>query len=145
MKQAAKRIREIPPYLFAGIERKIEEYKEKGVDIISFGIGDPDLPTPDFIIEKMAEEIKNPENHQYPSSVGMLSFRESVANWYKKRFQVELDPTSEVVSLIGPRRELPISAIVILTPVISVWCRIPVIPSTALAPPLREGSLITCH
>ena len=56
MKQAAKRIREIPPYLFAGIERKIEEYKEKGIDIISFGIGDPDLPTPDFIIEKMAEE-----------------------------------------------------------------------------------------
>ena len=103
MKQAAKRIREIPPYLFAGIERKIEEYKEKGVDIISFGIGDPDLPTPDFIIEKMAEEIKNPENHQYPSSVGMLSFRESVANWYKKRFQVELDPTSEVVSLIGSK------------------------------------------
>lgn len=103
MKQAAKRIREIPPYLFAGIERKIEEYKEKGVDIISFGIGDPDLPTPDFIIEKMAEEIKNPENHQYPSSVGMLSFRESVANWYKKRFQVELDPTSEVMSLIGSK------------------------------------------
>lgn len=103
MKQAAKRIREIPPYLFAGIERKIEEYKEKGIDIISFGIGDPDLPTPDFIIEKMAEEIKNPENHQYPSSVGMLSFRESVANWYKKRFQVELDPTSEVVSLIGSK------------------------------------------
>ncbi len=103
MKQAAKRIREIPPYLFAGIERKIEEYKDKGVDIISFGIGDPDLPTPDFIIEKMAEEIKNPENHQYPSSVGMLSFRESVANWYKKRFQVELDPTSEVVSLIGSK------------------------------------------
>ena len=103
MKQAAKRIREIQPYLFAGIERKIEEYKEKGIDIISFGIGDPDLPTPDFIIEKMAEEIKNPENHQYPSSVGMLSFRESVANWYKKRFQVELDPTSEVVSLIGSK------------------------------------------
>ena len=58
MKQAAKRIREIPPYLFAGIERKIEEYKEKGVDIISFGIGDPDLPTPDFIIEKWRRKLR---------------------------------------------------------------------------------------
>lgn len=101
--QAAKRVREIPPYLFAGIEKKIQECKEKGIDVISFGIGDPDLPTPDFIIEKMAEQIKNPENHQYPSSVGMLSFRESVANWYQRRFGVTLDPKTEVVSLIGSK------------------------------------------
>ncbi|MDO4541884.1 MAG: LL-diaminopimelate aminotransferase [Bacillota bacterium] len=103
MKQEAKRIREIPPYLFAGIEKKIQEYKEKGVDVISFGIGDPDLPTPDFIVEAMAETIKNPANHQYPSSVGMLSFREAVAKWYKKRFNVELDAANEVVALIGSK------------------------------------------
>ncbi|MEG0875112.1 MAG: LL-diaminopimelate aminotransferase [Clostridiales bacterium] len=103
MKQEAKRIREIPPYLFAGIEKKIQEYKDKGIDIISFGIGDPDLPTPDFIIEKMAETIKTPANHQYPSSVGMLSFRESVAGWYKKRFGVNLDAKTEVVALIGSK------------------------------------------
>ncbi len=103
MKQEAKRIREIPPYLFAGIEKKTQEYKDKGVDIISFGIGDPDLPTPDFIIEKMAEEIKNPVNHQYPSSAGMLFFREAVANWYKRRFHVELNADTEVVTLIGSK------------------------------------------
>lgn len=103
MNQEAKRIREIPPYLFAGIEKKIQDYKDKGVDVISFGIGDPDLPTPDFIIQAMAETIKNPVNHQYPSSIGMLSFREAVANWYKKRFDVDLDPKTEVVALIGSK------------------------------------------
>ena len=103
MKQEAKRMQQIPPYLFARIEKKIADLKEKGIDVISFGIGDPDLPTPDFIIEKMAEQIKNAENHQYPSSVGMLSFRQTVADWYKKRFHVDLDPKTEVVSLIGSK------------------------------------------
>ncbi len=103
MKKEAKRIQNIPTYLFAGIEKKIQECREKGIDVISFGIGDPDLPTPDFIIETAAEELKNPANHQYPSSVGMLSFRESVANWYKRRFDVDLDPKTEVVNLIGSK------------------------------------------
>lgn len=103
MKQEAKRMQSIPPYLFARIEKKIDELKSQGIDVISFGIGDPDLPTPDFIVEKMAEEIKNPANHQYPSSVGMLSFRQSVAAWYKKRFDVDLDAKTEVVALIGSK------------------------------------------
>ena len=103
MKQEAKRMQQIPPYLFARIEKKIADLKEQGIDVISFGIGDPDLPTPDFIVEKMAEQIKNPENHQYPSSVGMLSFRTAVADWYKKRFDVDLDPKTEVVTLIGSK------------------------------------------
>ncbi len=103
MKKEAKRIQDIPTYLFAGIEKKIQECREKGIDVISFGIGDPDLPTPDFIIEKAAEELKNPANHQYPSSAGMLSFRESVATWYKRRFDVDLDPKTEVVNLIGSK------------------------------------------
>ncbi len=103
MKQEAKRIQSIPPYLFARIEKKIDELKEKSIDVISFGIGDPDLPTPDYIIDKMAEAIKDPANHQYPSSVGMISFRRAVADWYKKRFDVDLDPAAEVVSLIGSK------------------------------------------
>ena len=103
MKAQAKRMQKIPPYLFARIEKKLDELKEQGIDVISFGIGDPDLPTPDFIVEKMAEQIKNPVNHQYPSSVGMLSFRTAVADWYKKRFGVTLDPKTEVVSLIGSK------------------------------------------
>lgn len=103
MKPQAKRMQTLPPYLFARIEKKIEEAKAQGKDIISLGIGDPDLPTPDFVIDKMIEQVKNPENHQYPSSVGMLAYRTGVADWYRKRYQVELDPKTEVVTLIGSK------------------------------------------
>ncbi|HOV78493.1 MAG TPA: LL-diaminopimelate aminotransferase [Bacillota bacterium] len=99
----AQRISNLPPYLFARIEKLVAEKKEAGVDIISLGIGDPDRPTPAHIIEELIKEAKNPANHQYPSSVGMLSYRQAVAGWYKKRFGVELDPRSEVVSLIGSK------------------------------------------
>ncbi len=103
MKPEAKRIQSIPPYLFARIEKKIEEAREQGKDVISLGIGDPDCPTPNFIIDEMAKRIYDAENHQYPSSVGMLSFRKAVADWYGKRFKVELDPKTEVCTLIGSK------------------------------------------
>lgn len=93
----------LPPYLFARIEKKIDEAREKGIDIINLGIGDPDRPTPKHIIDKMARSIYDSANHQYPSSVGMLEFRKAVAEWYAKRFGVELDPKSEVVSLLGSK------------------------------------------
>lgn len=99
----AQRVRNLPPYLFARIERLIAEKREAGVDVISLGIGDPDRPTPDHIIDELIKESKNPSNHQYPSSVGLLSYREAVALWYKRRFDVELDPRTEVVSLLGSK------------------------------------------
>lgn len=99
----AKRISNLPPYLFARIEKLIAGKKEEGVDVISLGIGDPDRPTPDHIIEELIKEARNPANHQYPSSVGMLSYRQAVAHWYKGRFGVDLDPRTEVVSLLGSK------------------------------------------
>lgn len=93
----------LPPYLFAQIEKKIAEAKAKGVDIINLGIGDPDMPTPKFIIDRMAESIYDAPNHQYPSSVGLLEYREAVASWYRQRFNVGLDPAREVVSLLGSK------------------------------------------
>lgn len=96
----------LPPYLFARIEKKIEEAREKGIDIINLGIGDPDQPTPRHIIDRMATAIYDQANHQYPSSVGMISFRRAVADWYQKRFGVSLDPASEVVSLLGSKEGL---------------------------------------
>lgn len=96
-------MQKLPPYLFARIEKKIDEAREKGVDIISLGIGDPDQPTPEHIIKRGIEAMKEPANHQYPSSVGMLAYREAVAGWYKRRFGVDLDPKNEVVSLIGSK------------------------------------------
>ncbi len=99
----ALRIKKLPPYLFARIEKKIEEAKAKGVDIISFGIGDPDMPTPLPIIEELCQEAHNPANHQYSPSVGMLSFREAVAAYYNKTFGVKLDPQTEIINLIGSK------------------------------------------
>ena len=101
--EEAKRVKELPSYLFATIEQKIADYRARGIDIISLGIGDPDRPTPDFIIAQMAEEIKNPAYHQYPSSIGMPEFREAVARWYKQRFGVELEAKTEVVALLGSK------------------------------------------
>jgi LL-diaminopimelate aminotransferase len=99
----AQRLATLPPYLFAEIDRVKNEVKARGVDIISLGIGDPDLPTPEFIIEALDKAARRPANHQYPSSVGMPSFREAVADWYQERFGVNLVPKSEVVSLIGSK------------------------------------------
>lgn len=101
--EQAQRIQNLPPYLFARIERLIEQKRAEGVDIISLGIGDPDQPTPEHIVQELIKEAKNPANHQYPSSVGMLDFRRAVAGWYGHRFGVELDPQNEVVTLIGSK------------------------------------------
>lgn len=99
----ADRLATLPPYLFAEIDRVKAEVAAKGVDIISLGIGDPDMPTPEFIVDELCKAAKKPVNHQYPSYVGMLDFRQAVAEWYKTRFNVELDPKKEVVSLIGSK------------------------------------------
>ncbi|MGL1862361.1 MAG: LL-diaminopimelate aminotransferase [Pseudodesulfovibrio sp.] len=99
----ADRLSTLPPYLFAAIDKAKAEVAAQGMDIISLGIGDPDLPTPEFIIEALHAGAKKTENHQYPSYVGMMSFREAVADWYKERFNVDLDAATEVVSLIGSK------------------------------------------
>ncbi len=99
----AERINKIPSYLFAEIDRAIAEKKAKGVDVINLGIGDPDLPTPGNIIKKLCEAAKNPENHRYPSYAGMPLFKKTVAEWYKKRFNVLLDSEKEVIALIGSK------------------------------------------
>ncbi len=101
--EKAKRIDQIPPYLFAEIDRKKEEVRQKGVDLIDLGIGDPDLPTPQAIVDKLKEAAENPKNHRYPSYEGMLEFRTAVAKWYDRRFSVKLDPRTEVLSLLGSK------------------------------------------
>jgi LL-diaminopimelate aminotransferase len=101
--EQAERVKQIPPYLFAEIDRKKAELREKGMDLIDLGIGDPDIPTPKRIIDRLMEAAQNAENHRYPSYVGMLDFRQAVADWYKKRFQVSLDPGTEVLTLIGSK------------------------------------------
>jgi LL-diaminopimelate aminotransferase len=99
----ASRIKTLPPYLFAAIDEMKKQAIARGVDIINLGIGDPDLPTPAPIIERLKQAAADPKNHQYPSYEGMLSFRQAVANWYKRRFGVTLDPATEVLTLIGSK------------------------------------------
>ena len=99
----AQRVEQLPPYLFAAISRLIEEKKSQGVDVISLGIGDPDLPTPNHILESLNKSSFVPENHRYPESEGLPEFREAVARWYSSRHNVILDPSTEIVSLIGSK------------------------------------------
>lgn len=103
MIKKSKRIEKLPVYLFAQIDRAKREAIAKGVDIIDFGVGDPDLPTPDHIIEALSKAAQDPKNHRYPTYEGMLKFRQTVASWYRKRFKVELDPEREVLTLIGAK------------------------------------------
>jgi len=112
----ARRIEELPPYLFAEIDRRKREALSHGVDLIDLGIGDPDIPTPPVIVEKLMESASKPVNHRYPNSSGMAEFRAAVANWYKARFDVNLDPTKEVVSLIGSKEGIGNMAVAFVDP-----------------------------
>lgn len=101
--ERAERLKKLPPYLFAKLDKMKEEAVNKGMDIIDLGVGDPDLPTPARIVNALKKSSEKPENHQYPSYEGLLSFRREVATWYRKRFGIELDPETEVLSLIGSK------------------------------------------
>ncbi len=103
MFEVTERLKKLPPYLFAKIDKIKQEEIKKGRKLISLGIGDPDLPTPDFIIERLASAAKKPQNHQYPSYWGMMEFRKAIARWYQSRFQVNLNPENEVLALIGSK------------------------------------------
>jgi LL-diaminopimelate aminotransferase len=99
----SRRLDRIPPYLFAELERKIAAKKAQGVDVISLGIGDPDRPTPALVVEAMQEAITEPETHRYPSNRGRADFREAVSDFYMRRFDVELDPATEIMPAIGAK------------------------------------------
>ena len=101
--EKATRITQLPPYLFKEIDRLKAEVAATGVDVINLGVGDPDQPTPAFIVKALQEAAPNPEHHQYPSYSGMGAFRVSAAKWCKRRFNLDLDPHKEVVTLIGSK------------------------------------------
>ena len=99
----AHRVKNLPPYLFAAIDGMKQEALARGVDLIDLSIGDPDLPTPGHIVDAMKKAVENSAHHRYPSYEGLLSYREAVANWNMNRFNVTLDPRTEVLSLIGSK------------------------------------------
>ena len=99
----ARRIEELKPYLFVEINKKIAEKRSRGEEIVSFAVGDPDIPTPVNVINKLCEAAKDPVNHHYPESAGMPELHQAIADWYKRRFNVTLDPATEVLPLIGSK------------------------------------------
>lgn len=99
----ARRLGRIPPYLFAEIDRKVQEKKRAGIDVISLGIGDPDLPTPKRIVGVLQEAASDPSNHRYPSYFGLAELREAIAGWYRNRSGVTLDPGSEILPTLGSK------------------------------------------
>ncbi len=101
--ELSEKLKELPPYLFARIDDMKAEALKKGVDLIDISIGDPDIPTPTHIVNAMKVAVEKPEHHRYPSYAGMMTYREAVASWYKRRFGATLDPSSEVLSLIGSK------------------------------------------
>jgi LL-diaminopimelate aminotransferase len=101
--ELARRVRELKPYLFTEIARKMAQKRAEGADVITFAIGDPDMPTPPHIIDALIEASRDPANHRYPESEGMLELRQAIAEWYERRFGLSFDPTTEVLALIGSK------------------------------------------
>ena len=99
----SRRIEHLPPYLFVEINRKITEKRAKGEDVVSFAIGDPDIPTPSHIINRLCQAVQDPANHRYPETDGLPKLRQAIAEWYGKRFNVTLDADLEVLPLIGSK------------------------------------------
>jgi len=99
----SRRIENLPPYLFAEVNKKIAQKRAKGEEVVSFAVGDPDIPTPNHIIERLCQAAKDPANHRYPETEGLPELRQAIAEWYKKRFGVTLDADKEVLPLIGSK------------------------------------------
>ncbi len=99
----SKRLQAIPPYMFAELERRVEDKLDQGIEVISLGIGDPDTPTYRYVVEAMREAVGDPSTHKYPSNRGRPEFRQAFADFYLGRFGVEIDPVTEVIPAIGAK------------------------------------------
>jgi LL-diaminopimelate aminotransferase len=101
--EPSRRLEAVPAYMFAELERRVTEKREAGIDVISLGIGDPDRPTYPHVVEAMQTAVADPANHRYPTNRGRHEFRQALADFYEERFEVEIDPESEVMPAIGAK------------------------------------------
>jgi LL-diaminopimelate aminotransferase len=138
----SQRVQSLPPYLFAGIEAKIAERKAAGRDVISLGIGDPDLPTPAHIVSALAQCAADPTTHRYPSNHGEPAFREAVAAFYATRFGVHLDVDSEIVPLLGAKEGIAHVCLALLDPGDVALAADPGYPVYVTGPMLADGAAI---
>jgi len=112
----SRRVENLPPYLFVEISKKIAEKRAKGEDIVSFAIGDPDIPTPPHIIDRLCRAAQDPANHRYPETAGLPQLRQAIAGWYERRFGVSLDADKEVLPLIGSKEGIAHIALCFIDP-----------------------------
>ncbi len=116
MSRLANRIQALPPYLFAEIDRRISEKRAQGVDVISLGIGDPDLPTPGHVVEALCEAARVTANHRYPDNYGLPALKAAISKWYQERFLISVDAQKEVLPLIGSKEGIAHIAWALLDP-----------------------------
>ena len=135
----ADRISNLPPYLFAELDKLRDAKRAKGVDVISLGIGDPDLPTPEPIIEALERAARDPVNHRYPEYYGLDELREAIAAWYARRFEVSLDPATEIVPLIGSKEGIAHLPLALVNPGDTVLMTDPGYPVYAIGTMLAGG------
>jgi LL-diaminopimelate aminotransferase len=137
--RVASRIEKLKPYLFVEINKKIAEKRAKGEEIISFAIGDPDIPTPSRLLEKLCEAAQDPANHRYPESEGLPELCQAIATWYNQRFDVSLDPVTEVLPLIGAKEGIGHIAFCFINPGDTALVPDPAYPVYAIGTQLAGG------
>ena len=135
----AERITALPPYLFAEVDRAKQQKMKEGVDVIDLGVGDPDTPTPDYVVESLCKAVRRPETHQYPSYSGSNVFRDAAANWCAERFGVKLDPATEVITLIGSKEGIAHIPLAFVNPGDYTLCPNPAYPVYAIGTTLADG------
>ncbi|MFX1358631.1 MAG: aminotransferase class I/II-fold pyridoxal phosphate-dependent enzyme, partial [Promethearchaeota archaeon] len=122
------RINRLPQYIFAEIEQIKQEKRKQGIDLISLGIGDPDLTTPEIIINELIKQVKDPINQNYPTSMGEEDFREAIQRWYRIRFNLDFDAEKEITNLIGGKEGVANIARAFINPGDTVLCPNPGYP-----------------
>ncbi len=133
--QESDRLKKLPPYLFVEIDRAKRKALDRGVKVIDFGVGDPDFPTPSFVVRAMQKAVKDPQNHHYPLDRGYGPFRRAAASWMKQRFACKFDPDSEILPLIGSKEGIAHLPLAFLNP-----GDIALVPDPCY-PPYKSGTL----
>ncbi|MBI3020900.1 MAG: LL-diaminopimelate aminotransferase [Candidatus Omnitrophica bacterium] len=134
--ERAERLTKLPPYLFVEIDRAKHRLEEAGKDVIDLGVGDPDLPTPAHICDRLKATLDDPTNHRYSFTEGLLELRQAIARWYDRRFGVSLDPQTEVLPLLGSKEGIAHLPLAIANPGDVV-----LVPDPCY-PPYRSGAIL---
>ncbi len=137
-----QRIKRLPPYVFNIVRELLIEARRKGEDIVDFGMGNPDQPTPDFIVEKLIEKTRESQNHRYSASRGIPNLRLAITNWYKRNFDVELDPETEAIATIGSKEGISHLSLAIIGPGDIVLVPTPTYPIHNYAVIIANGDVV---